>query len=96
MTRSVTIGKVHRCGGMKRDMRRRGVPGAARCRTSGPNSSSGASKRAASKGARKIKQRGMDYRRQVNGVHVTKGRGDIPGHDIAPTPAGILYLSFLG
>lgn len=53
-------------------------------------------KRAHAKGARKIKQRGTPYRRHVNGWHVTKGRKDIKGADIAPTPAGLLYLGFLG
>lgn len=53
-------------------------------------------KRAAAKGARKIKQRGSLDRRIVNGWHVTKGHYDREAYDIAPSPAGILYLSFLG
>lgn len=52
--------------------------------------------RAASKGARKIGKRGAFNRRVVNGWHVTKGRREIKGHDIADTPAGNLLLSFLG
>jgi hypothetical protein len=53
-------------------------------------------KRAAAKGPRKIKQRGTPERRVVGNWHVTKGRVSLKGHDIAPKPAGILYLSFLG
>lgn len=53
-------------------------------------------KRAHAKGPRKIKQRGTYERRHIKGVHVTKCRASYPGYDIAPTPAGILYMSFLG
>lgn len=53
-------------------------------------------KRAAAKGDRKIKHRGTPDRRIVRGVHVTKGRVSIPGYEVAPTPAGMLYISFLG
>lgn len=52
--------------------------------------------RAAAKGPRKIGKRGSLNRRVVNGIHVTKGRREVPGYDVAATAAGKLYMTFLG
>lgn len=51
--------------------------------------------RAAAKGPRKIGPRGALNRRVVKGWHVTKGRPEIPGHEIANTLAGELFRSFI-